>query len=125
MTPDPTAPEAASRDVPPPRSFPHRLLGVLSALAIAAIGAAFCYVLAEVLIPPAGSVETPAETPGALRGLLFVFSTLFLPGAVALALYPSTLLCRRAGQSIAVGREVFILAAAAFTCASVLVLGGL
>ena len=72
-------------------------------------------VVADVLVLPEGAAAASDAPPGLLRGLVFLFSTAFLPGLVALLLYPVTLRRRRSGLTAAVGPEIFIIFAAGFT----------
>lgn len=92
-----------------------RLSGVLAGCAAALILGVFSVVVADVLVPPEGTTPVTDAPPSLLRGLMFVFSTAFLPGLAALLLYPATLHRRRSGLTAALGREIFIIFAACFT----------
>ena len=92
-----------------------RLSGVLAGCAAALILGVFCVVGADVLVLPEGATPVTDAPPGLLKGLVFLFSTAFLPGLAALLLYPVTLHRRRSGLTAAVGLEIFIIFAAGFT----------
>lgn len=92
-----------------------RLSGVLAGCAAALILGVFCVVVAGVLVLPEGATPVTDAPPGLLKGLVFLFSTAFLPGLAALLLYPATLHRRRSGLPAAVGLEIFIIFAAGFT----------
>ena len=92
-----------------------RPLGGLAGCAAALILGVFCVVVADVLVSPEGATAAPGAPSGLLRGLVFLFSTAFLPGLAALLLYPVTLHRRRSGLTAAVGLEIFIIFAAGFT----------
>ena len=102
------------RDTSRPRML-ARPLGGLAGCAAALILGVFCVVVADVLVSPEGATAAPGAPPGLLRGLMFLFSTAFLPGLAALLLYPVTLHRRRSGLTAAVGLEIFIILAAGFT----------
>lgn len=92
-----------------------RLSGVLAGCSAAVILGVFCVVVADFVLPPERATATSGAPPGLLKGLVFLFSTAFLPGLAALLLYPATLHRRRRGLPQAVGREIYIIFAAGFT----------
>lgn len=92
-----------------------RLSGVLAGCGAAVILGVFCVVVADVLVLPEGATSVADAPPGLLKGLVFLFSTAFLPGLAALLLYPATLHRRRSGLTTALGLEIFIIFAAGFT----------
>lgn len=92
-----------------------RLSGVLAGCSAAVILGVLCVAVADFLLSPDGATATSGAPPGLLKGLMFLFSTAFLPGLAALLLYPATLHRRRRGLPQAVGREIFIIFAAGFT----------
>lgn len=102
-----------------------RPLGGLAGCAAALILGVFCVVVADVLVLPEGATPVADAPPGLLKGLVFLFSTAFLPGLAALLLYPATLHRRRNGLPAAVGREIFIILAAGFTLWMSLVLAAM
>ena len=102
------------RDTSRPRML-ARLSGDLAGCAAALILGVFCVVVADVLVSPEGATAAPGAPSGLLRGLVFLFSTAFLPGLAALLLYPVTLHRRRSGLTAAVGLEIFIIFAAGIT----------
>ena len=102
-----------------------RPLGGLAGCAAALILGVFCVVVADVLVSPEGTTAASDAPPSLLRGLVFLFSTAFLPGLAALLLYPATLHRRRNGLTAAVGREIFIILAAGFTLWMSLVLAAM
>lgn len=67
------------RDTSRPRML-ARLSGDLAGCAAALILGVFCVVVADVLVSPEGATAAPGAPPGLLRGLMFLFSTAFLPG---------------------------------------------
>lgn len=97
-----------------PRMLAH-LSGVLAGCGAALILGVFCVVVADVLGLTEGATPVTDAPPGLLKGLVFLFSTAFLPGLAALMLYPATLHRRRSGLTTAVGLEIFIIFAAGFT----------
>lgn len=102
------------RDTSRPRMLP-RLSGVMAGCGAAVILGVFSMVVADALVSPEGAAAAPGAPSGLLRGLVFLFSTAFLPGLAAVLLYPVTLHRRRSGLTAAVGLEIFIIFAAGFT----------
>ncbi|RID89924.1 hypothetical protein D2N39_20885 [Gemmobacter lutimaris] len=92
-----------------------RLSGVLAGCAAALILGVFCVVVADVLVLPEGTRAASNAPPGPPKGLVFLFSTAFLPGFAAFLLYPVTLHRRRRGLTAAVELEILIILAACFT----------
>lgn len=114
MTRDAKRSAATDRETSRPRML-ARLSGVLAGCAAALILGVFCVVVADVLVLPEGTRAASNAPPGPPKGLVFLFSTAFLPGFAAFLLYPVTLHRRRRGLTAAVELEILIILAACFT----------